>query len=339
MVIAVDCVSAKIIRLTRGEASYTYLACADEQLLVTRSTVVSPPEVCVGSMDLYQLRTLSKWKVVLPASPTTYGNQIDYEVKHHPDQSPFLETVTVKPKQIPSHPALVIYPHGGPHSAFSTEWNVFAAGLALRGYIVAMVNYTGSVGFGQAGVDALLGGIGSIDVADCHYVAKTFQKEYNAQFVFVMGGSHGGFIAGHLLSSYPGFYGAGVLRNPVLNVGTNLVLSDIPDWSYLESGVKFDYEVLSYPTPPPEVYKHLWSLSPSAKYANLSRPMLFLLGKEDRRVPNYEALNWYYYLKSQGRDVTCLMFDNDCHALDSIEADRGSFVAAAAFFHRLVTMV
>ena len=26
------------------------------------------------------------------------------------------------------------------------------------------------------------------------------------------------------------FYKAAVLRNPVLNVGTNLVLSDIPDW-------------------------------------------------------------------------------------------------------------
>lgn len=52
--------------------------------------------------------------------------------------------------------------------------------------------------------------------------------------VAVIGGSHGGFLAGHLLGQHPKRFKAGVLRNPVLDLALMTQISDIPDWCFVE---------------------------------------------------------------------------------------------------------
>jgi acylaminoacyl-peptidase len=73
----------------------------------------------------------------------------------------------------------------------------------LTGHLdtIAYVNYTGSLGFGESSVRALLGHCGTLDVQDCIATTRHLVKEGIAadgpgkQFVF--GGSHGGFLAAH----------------------------------------------------------------------------------------------------------------------------------------------
>ena len=260
-------------------------------------------------------------------------DKVKVDIRQHETQS-HVESVLVTPKHV-KNPPLITVPHGGPHSAFSTDWSVFVAGFCLAGYAVAMVNYTGSIGYGQKWVVELLGKIGQLDIEDTHYFSQLFKKELGSKSVVLFGGSHGGFVTGWLVGKYPKFYAAGVLRNPVLNVGTNLVQSDIPDWSYLEAGVDFSYTNPAYPSPPPAVYTHLHTLSPVSHVHHVTAPLLFLLGKEDKRVPNYEALNWYYYLKGQGKKPDLLMFEGENHGLDGVLADRACFEATVGFFERV----
>ena len=88
--------------------------------------------------------------------------------------------------------------HGGPHGAsldqFHYRWN--GALLASRGHVVAMVNFHGSTGYGQAFAEAILGNHGDRPFADVmgatdHLVGEGYVDEAR---MAAAGGSYGGYL-------------------------------------------------------------------------------------------------------------------------------------------------
>lgn len=101
------------------------------------------------------------------------------------------------------------------------------------GYALLLVNFRGSIGAGQKSVEYLLGRVGKSDVSDCVLATKQALDKFcwldNNRIVLV-GGSHGGFLVTHLSGQYPDMFKAVVARNPVIDIASMSITSDIPDW-------------------------------------------------------------------------------------------------------------
>ncbi|XP_039551406.1 acylamino-acid-releasing enzyme isoform X2 [Passer montanus] len=173
----------------------------------------------------------------------------------------------------PPHP-LVVCPHGGPHAVFDARWRPSMAALCRLGFAVLLVNYRGSLGFGQASISSLLSRVGEQDVADTQVrgaglrvlegccwedaavwvpmvgaprvqlaVEQALHREpLDPHRLALLAGSHGAFIALHLLAREPERYQACALRSPVSNLPALLGTSDIPDWRYTSLGLPYSFE-------------------------------------------------------------------------------------------------
>ena len=93
------------------------------------------------------------------------------------------------------------------------------------------MNYRGSLGYGQRSIDSLLGTIGRNDVDDMvqavHSVIDN-DKNIDKTRLFIVGGSHGGFLAAHLIGQFPKMFCSAAMRNPVTNIPPMAAVSDIP---------------------------------------------------------------------------------------------------------------
>ncbi|VDK22865.1 unnamed protein product [Taenia asiatica] len=200
---------------------------------------------------------------------------------------------------------LIVFPHGGPHSAFTAEWLPLLASYIAAGFACLLVNYRGSVGYGNSSIYSLPGKCGTIDVADCVQATEEALCELNNPDLpcVLLGGSHGGFLVLHLAGRHASLYRAVVARNPVTNLLSMLSTTDIPDWCWTEAGIGLD-NVLADPQHPdhlchactfasnfcptdPEHLTRLAACSPiiyvSSKW---SVPILMCIGAKDQRVPN-----------------------------------------------------
>ncbi|RUP44610.1 hypothetical protein BC936DRAFT_149224 [Jimgerdemannia flammicorona] len=230
---------AKVIDLTPADAgsrSWTVLHVTDDYIVATRASPAEPGDLMLGFVKHGEHELKVEWEFVetpeISEEAAKLLSSITYTIHDAiRPSSPHLESVTLFPKDsISTHvgqqlntslPPLINYPHGGPHSSYTTGFSIYNAALVALGFAVAQVNYSGGLGFGQKNVDALVGNIGELEVEDTHAVAKYLVAKglVDANRVALFGGSHGGFVSAFLIGRYPDYYKACVMRNPVINVG------------------------------------------------------------------------------------------------------------------------
>ncbi|XP_042585740.1 S9 family peptidase isoform X2 [Cyprinus carpio] len=247
----------------------------------------------VGGADVYEG---FDWQPMLITPPSQEEN--------HQFSGLNFGAILLKPYNLPERrkSPLVVNIHGGPHAHFAADWNATAAALTKLGFAVLMVNYRGSTGFGQDGIESLLGNVGSQDVKDVHRaVLCTLQNEttLDPDRVAVMGGSHGGFLACHLVHHQQYLYRACAARNPVINAATLLGTSDIVDWRYSSVGIQYAFDRL----PTSQSLISMLEKSPIIHAAQIRAPVLLMLGGRDRRVSPHQGLELYRALKSRNTPV------------------------------------
>ncbi|XP_062441424.1 acylamino-acid-releasing enzyme [Rhea pennata] len=239
------------------------------------------------------------------------------------------DAVLLRPSEGPAaqKPPLVVIPHGGPHTVFVAEWMLYPAVLCRVGFAVLLVNYRGSLGFGQDSVASLPGNVGTQDVQDVqHCVEQVLQEEaLDSTRVALVGGSHGGFLACHLIGQFPDTYRACVVRNPVVNIASMVTTTDIPDWCLTEIGLPYVPDAL----PDPAQWTEMLHRSPIRYVDRVRVPVLLMLGEDDRRVPPWQGLEYYRALKAWGIPTRLLWYPNNSHALDGVEAEADGFMNVA----------
>ncbi|KAM5552922.1 acylamino-acid-releasing enzyme [Rosa sericea] len=243
--------------------------------------------------------------------------------------------VSSRTKRSDSFDPLIVFLHGGPHTVSLSSFSKSLAFLSTIGFNLFLVNYRGSLGFGEEALQSLPGNIGSQDVNDVlvavdHVIDMGLASPSK---IAVLGGSHGGFLTTHLIGQAPEKFFVAATRNPACNLALMVGTTDIPDWCYVEAyGTEGKNRYTEAPSAEHLALFH--SKSPISQISKAKTPTLFLLGAQDIRLPICSGLQYARALKEKGVAVKVIVFPNDNHPIDKPQSDFESFLNIGVWFKR-----
>jgi dipeptidyl aminopeptidase/acylaminoacyl peptidase len=197
--------------------------------------------------------------------------------------------------------------HGGPYGANADMWHfrwnphVFAS----PGYVVALVNFHGSAGFGQAFSDSILGDWGGkaaqdIERATDHLIARGIA---DPKRMAITGGSFGGYMTAWL-TTQTDRYACAISHAPVYDMHV-LMASDVTQ------GV--DRDVGAAPWELPRDREALARWNPAAHTAAYRTPLLVVHGEKDYRCSVEHGLELYGTLKARGVPARLVVYPEEGH--------------------------
>ncbi|TAJ99212.1 MAG: S9 family peptidase [Chloroflexota bacterium] len=200
-------------------------------------------------------------------------------------QNPHGQTVTgwrIVPENVGPWPTLV-HVHGGPTSIDLDRWSPEIQAYVDAGFQVVLVNYRGSIGFGAAWRDTLIGNIGWPEIEDVlagvdDLLANGLADEAR---LAIAGWSWGGYITLLMHGMHPDRFRAGVAGVPVGDYALGFA-----DLSPLLQA--YDRALLG--GTPAEVPQLMAERSPISYVDNVKAPILFLAGEADSRCPIGQVL-------------------------------------------------
>jgi acylaminoacyl-peptidase len=203
------------------------------------------------------------------------------------------------------HP-VILYIHGGPHTAFGRAPMLEFAFFQKAGYAVAYSNPRGSTGYGQD-YALLEGAWGERDEEDLlgfldHVLARF---PLDPERVGVAGGSYGGYMTNWLTARHPQRFRAAVTDRSICNWFSFFGASDIgPRFTFLELFAK--------PWEAPEV---LWEKSPLRLVHRVRTPTLVVHSEQDHRCPIDQGETWYTALLHLGVKTRFFRVPEEGHEL------------------------
>jgi dipeptidyl aminopeptidase/acylaminoacyl peptidase len=196
--------------------------------------------------------------------------------------------------------------HGGPQGAWGDDWSyrwnpeLFAA----NGYVVIMINFHGSTGYGQKFIDAINGDWGGAPFEDLmkglDYAEKTYpfiDKDREC----ALGASYGGYMANWILGHTDRF------KCIVTHDG---MFNTISTWGTTEELWFNNWEFKGTPYTNPEIYEK-WNPRLAAK--NFKTPTLVVHGQLDYRLDVSEGLQLFDTLQVMGVPSKMLYFPDEGH--------------------------
>lgn len=209
------------------------------------------------------------------------------------------------------YPAVLMI-HGGPESSLANEfhylWN--AQVFAGAGFGVVMIDFHGSVGYGQAFTDAVRGHWGDRPLEDLEkgwsYVLGQFPF-LDGTRACAMGGSYGGYLINWMAGNWQPPPGTEPWKCLVSVDG----VFDTRSSAYSADELWFeDWEFEGLPFERPEAFDRF---NPIEHVASWSVPMLVIHGAQDYRVPIEQGIGAFTALQRRGIPSQFLYFPDEGH--------------------------
>jgi dipeptidyl aminopeptidase/acylaminoacyl peptidase len=201
-------------------------------------------------------------------------------------------------------PPLLVKSHGGPTSMATTALSLSIQYWTSRGIAVLDVNYGGSTGFGRDYRERLKDKWGIVDVDDCANGARYLvaQGEVDGNRLMITGGSAGGYTTLCALTF-----------RDVFNAGaSHYGVSDAE--ALAKETHKFESRYLDRLMGPyPERRDIYVARSPINFTDQLSCPVIFFQGLEDKVVPPNQAEMMVDALRAKGIAVAYISFEGEQH--------------------------
>jgi len=200
---------------------------------------------------------------------------------------------------------LVLYIHGGPHSAYGEGWFDEFQSLAGGGFFVLFTNPRGSSGTNGAFTNASRGDWGGKDYIDLMKGVDwaAARADVDSTKMGVTGGSYGGFMTAWVETKTNRFKAAETDRM-------------ISDWTYWwgasDAQGLTNGEFFGRPWENQAMYD---SLSPIRHVKNVKTPTLMVQSEEDFRTPMGNADLWYTALRAQGVPAEFVRYPRSTHEL------------------------
>ena len=226
---------------------------------------------------------------------------------------------------------LVYYIHGGPQGQERPDFAWFSMPLiqflTLRGFAVFVPNVRGSSGYGLAytkRIDRDWGGQDRLDHVHAMTKALPKDKRLDVKRVAVVGRSYGGYMTLMQAGLHPDLWKAAC---DMFGPYDLLTFSDrIPQtWKPYFKMVLGDAEKA-------EDRADMIERSPKTHIHHMSAPMLVVQGRNDPRVVAAESEDLVNELRSQGKDIELLIFEDEGHDVLKYENRVRCYNAIADFF-------
>ena len=203
---------------------------------------------------------------------------------------------------------LVVFNHGGPHSAVGYGFNFKQQYFAANGYFVLDTNFRSSTGYGDAFKWATWGAWGTKDgqdvVSGVDYVIAHYPV--NRARVATMGHSYGGFMTNWLITQYPDRFAAAASGAGISNWFSDYGTADIYRTKEMEFfGAPWQEEGI----------KRMIMQSPLMQAGKVRTPTLFINGEMDQRVPYEEGEQMYFALRRQGVPAKMIQYAGQPHGI------------------------
>jgi dipeptidyl aminopeptidase/acylaminoacyl peptidase len=200
---------------------------------------------------------------------------------------------------------VVLSIHGGPQVQERPIYNGFYQYLASRGIAVLATNIRGSAGYGKTYQKLISRDWGGGDLKDWDHAAKWLleQSWVDPKRVAVFGGSYGGFASLSCVTRLPDYWAAAVDIFGPSNLVT-FAKAVPPTWRRL---------IVKEVGDPETEADFLLERSPITYVENVKAPLLVIQGATDPRVVKAESDQMVEKLRSLGREVEYVVFEDEGH--------------------------